>query len=818
MRILPMLLTVRRSNRPQAALVMGAILGLGALMLGIGGCGGGSSSRPAASPSYTLGASALNPASVTAGNSSASTITLTPANGYSGSVKLSCGAVSGGMTAPTCAFNPATVTIGGSNAGTSTLTLSSSGSTPAGTYSVSIAASDASGLASSNGAAAVTLTVTNSPGYSLTATALSPVSIVAGSASTSIVTVTPANGYSGNVSLACAPVGGETLAPVCSFSPATVLVSGSNAGTSTLTVSTSFGTPGGRYAITVIASDANQLAPGNGAQALALAVTVLPGYSLSSTMLNPGSIVAGNAATSTITLTPGPGYAGSVSLSCGPVSGGMQAPTCSFSPATVPVSGSHAGISTLTVSTSIGTPGGSYAITVTASDASQLAPNYGAQVLTLTTAAVIQHVVIIFQENRSTDNLFHDPVLIARGADIASSATNSLGQTVPLTPINLGTQGSDPSSYDLAHFHGAFVAMYDGGKMDGLNPACAPVASCPPNFQYRYVKESDVQPYFTMAEQYTFADRMFQTNQGPSFPAHQFILSGTSAPSENSPLFGADNPTLSTTKPVGCIAPSASRIDLIDASGSLTTHTPIYPCFEHATLTDLLDARGLSWRYYSPIAPGALWTAPNAINHICQAFTVNDVLTCTGPIYTSNVIVPQTQILTDIMNGQLAKVSWVIPSGISSDHSNSSDGSGPAWVASVVNAIGNSAYWANTAIFITWDDWGGWYDHVAPKVINDSVSWGSGYVYGFRVPLIVVSPYAKAAHISHVTHDFGSILKFIETAFTLPSLGYADEPADDLSDCFNLTQTPITFQTIQAPLNADFFLHDKRPATAPDDD
>jgi phospholipase C len=818
MRIPSTLLKVRRSNRPQAALLCGAILGLCALMLGIGGCGGGSSGRPAASPSYTLGASASIPASVMAGNSSASAITLTPANGYAGSVKLSCGAVSGGMPAPTCTFNPATVTISGSNVGTSILTLSTSGSAPAGTYSVSITGSDASGLAPGNGGAAVRLTITIPPSYSLTATALSPDSIVAGSASTSVLTLTPANGYSGNVSLACAPVSGEALAPACSINPATVMISGSNAGTSTLTVSTSIGTPGGRSVITVTASDANQLAPGNGAQSLTLAVTVPPGYSLSSSMLNPGSIVAGNASTSAVTLTSGPGYAGNVSLSCGPVNGGMQAPTCTFSPATVPVSGSHTGISTLTVSTSIGTPGGSYAIAVTASDANQLPPNNGAQVLTLTAAAVIQHVVIIFQENRSTDNLFHDPVLIARGADIASSATNSLGQTVPLTPINLGTNGSNPSSYDLGHFHGAFVAMYDGGKMDGLNPTCSPAASCPANFQYRYVKEADVQPYFTMAEQYTFADRMFQTNQGPSFPAHQFILSGTSAPTENSPLFGADNPTLSATKPIGCIAPPASTIDLIDASGSLTTHTPIYPCFEHATLTDLLDARGLSWRYYSPIAPGALWTAPNAIDHICQAFTVNDVLTCTGPIYTSNVIVPQTQILTDILNGQLATVSWVIPSGISSDHSNSSDGSGPAWVASVVNAVGNSAYWANTAVFITWDDWGGWYDHVAPKVISDGVSWGSGYVYGFRVPLIVVSPYAKAAHISHVTHDFGSILKFIETAFTLPSLGYADAPADDLSDCFDLTQTPITFKTIRAPLDAHFFLHDKRPATAPDDD
>src|SRR5208337_2129136 len=145
-----------------------------------------------------------------------------------------------------------------------------------------------------------------------------------------------------------------------------------------------------------------------------------------------------------------------------------------------------------------------------------------------------------------------------------------------------------------------------------------------------------------------------------------------------------------------------------------------------------------------------------------------------------------------------------------SDHANSNNGSGPSWVASIVNAIGNGPYWANTAIIITWDDWGGWYDHVAPKVINDGISWGSGYVYGFRVPLIVVSPYAKAAYISHATHDFGSILKFIEATFDLPSLGYADRLADDLSDCFNLTHTPLSFQAIPAAQNAAYFIYDKR--------
>ncbi len=414
----------------------------------------------------------------------------------------------------------------------------------------------------------------------------------------------------------------------------------------------------------------------------------------------------------------------------------------------------------------------------------------------------IDHVVVIFQENRTPDNLFHDPVLISRGADIATAGTNSKGQTITLGQINLA------SNYDLSHAHSAFLAMYDGGKMDGadlIEVSCNKDPACPPpNPQFMYVNPGDVQPYFQLAEQYTFGDRMFQTNQGPSFPAHQFIISGTSAPTATSNLFASGN--LNRGSIAGCIALPGTTVDLIDPSGRFSA---AYPCFEHPTLTDLLDARGISWRYYAPSA-GSIWTGPDAIQHICQPQTQNGELVCTGSAW-KNVIIPQTQVLADIANNQLAKVSWVIPTGSDSDHPQGNDGTGPSWVASIVNAFGHSQYWSTTAIFITWDDWGGWYDHVAPKVINS-------YEYGFRVPLIVVSPYAKPAYISHVTHDFGSILKFVEQNFSLPSLGYADSPADNLSDCFDFSQNPITFRTIPAALDANFFVHDTRPPTDPDDD
>jgi len=539
------------------------------------------------------------------------------------------------------------------------------------------------------------------------------------------------------------------------------------------------------------------------------------GYSLAVSALIPASITAGNTSTATITLTPTGGYSGSVTLSCAAISG-ANAPTCSFNPNPVPVSGN--GTSTLTISTVIDTPGGNYTISVTGKDANDLAPNNGAQSLTLTAAAVIQHVVVIFQENRTPDNLFQDSVLIARGADIAQQGKNSSGQTITLAPMDLGTAGSSPQNYDLSHSHSAFVSMYDGGKMDGADKiACSPAAQCPPNAhpnpQFKYVMQSDVAPYFALAEQYTFGDQMFQTNQGPSFPAHQFIYGGTSAPTASSPLFASENPP----QPAGCIATSTTTVTMIDAVGSESAQPAQYPCFEHQTLSDLLDAKAVTWRYYAPSA-GSIWTAPDAIQHVCKPQTVSGTLTCTGPDWSGSVVIPQTQVLADITNGQLAQVSWVIPDGAASHHALSNDGSGPSWVASIVNAIGNSPYWANTAIVITWDDWGGWYDHVAPKVINDGVSWGSGYVYGFRVPLMVVSPYAKAKYISHTSHDFGSILKYIETTFSLNSLGYADAYADDLSDCFNMTQSPISFQTIAAPIGATHFLESKRPAVDPDDE
>jgi phospholipase C len=188
-------------------------------------------------------------------------------------------------------------------------------------------------------------------------------------------------------------------------------------------------------------------------------------------------------------------------------------------------------------------------------------------------------------------------------------------------------------------------------------------------------------------------------------------------------------------------------------------------------------------------------------------------------------VINPSHVLTDIANCNLPGVSWVIPDGKNSDHAQSNTGGGPSWVASVVNAVGNNPkcangelYWNNTAIVITWDDWGGWYDHEPPTILPGVQG---DYQYGFRVPLIVVSAYTQAAYVNNNRMDFGTILRFIEKNFgiTRGSLNFADaRTTGDLALFFKLNQAPRIFQTIPATLSADFFIHDTSPATDPDDD
>ena len=494
----------------------------------------------------------------------------------------------------------------------------------------------------------------------------------------------------------------------------------------------------------------------------------------------------------------------------------------------------------------------------------------------------LQHIIVIVQENRTPTNLFgNDAALVANGFHLPT--TGPCGTTQTITPSSYQLD----ACFDPSHAHNpAWLSMYDAGAMDGAcqikpglsNCSAQQQAGIPPCVvngkqtvcpQYTFVEPSLLGPYFQMAASGGFANYMFQTNQGPSFPAHQFLFSGTSEPiaptTKDYKFFVAENATFPSgdnDRHYGCLADVGTYVRQVnpttgaDVKGYKPTYvapadqTPGYPCYEHNTLADVFDAvtpNPITWRYYTA-GDGSLWNAPNAINHICvpSGSTTDGTSTCTGSIYASNVVL-DLQVFTDLgaNPGQpqctLPQVSWVIPDGNWSDHPGSlgHDG-GPSWVAAIVNAVGGfnndgsptamqCGYWANTAIITTWDDWGGFYDDINPIAAMSAGNDGKGgypgtknganYVYGFRVPLLITSTYAKANYVSggnvyppscpnSYCHDFGSILNFIEFAFgtggtPLPEIGpsnwhYADHYAQDqgkapnnysLYDFFNFQKT-----------------------------
>jgi phospholipase C len=368
-----------------------------------------------------------------------------------------------------------------------------------------------------------------------------------------------------------------------------------------------------------------------------------------------------------------------------------------------------------------------------------------------------QHVIVVIQENRTPDNFLQglcpttNPSACSTQPgpgqyNIQTTAwldkTSKTGTTNPhSTPFGIG--------YDIEHSHSAFVGMCDlnsstgACRMDGaVAVGCLPHAQpCPPKKAFAYVDNSTgvLNPYLDLVAAYGWGNSFFQTNQGASLAAHQFLFGATSAPSaedDHNGIFAASN---AGGAPSGCVAAPTTTTSLINPQG--IEFTGIFPCFEHQTLSDILNAVGVSWRYYGTNGSG-IWMAPTAIKHICVP--VNGQ--CTGPEWISHVESKSSAVLSDILTKcKLRGVSWVTPDGKNSDHPGIADRTGgPSWVASIVNAVGTSpcknpdgsSYWSSTAIIITWDDWGGWYDHVAPMI--QAFPQG-GFQMGFRVPLIVVS-------------------------------------------------------------------------------
>ncbi|MBV8490042.1 MAG: hypothetical protein JO199_05870 [Candidatus Eremiobacteraeota bacterium] len=401
----------------------------------------------------------------------------------------------------------------------------------------------------------------------------------------------------------------------------------------------------------------------------------------------------------------------------------------------------------------------------------------------------IRHIVIVFQENRSFDNLFAG----YPGADTAMSGKMSDGQTVALSPVSL-------VSNDICHGYWDGINDYDNGAMDHFDQNCG-ASGYSGRFAYSYVERSQTRPYWQMARYYTLADHMFPPLMGPSWTAHLTIISGTANLSPTSTLID-----LPSAGPWGCDAPAGTVTWQVNSQRQ-ESYGP-FPCLtQFRTMADTLDAGHISWRFYAPplsYGGGQLWTSFDNIKSVRYGHDWIYVRT------------PSPQFLKDVQNGYLANMTWIVPDWPYSDHAGGGD-QGPSWVSAVVNTIGKSKYWSDTAIFVLWDDWGGWYDNVPPPQIDYRG-------LGERVPCLVISPYARAQYISHTQYEFGSVLKFAEETFHLPPLGstaqgYTDSRATSISDSFDFTKPARAFVPITAaPYPSTYFITKKPSYKAPDDD
>ena len=390
----------------------------------------------------------------------------------------------------------------------------------------------------------------------------------------------------------------------------------------------------------------------------------------------------------------------------------------------------------------------------------------------------IAHVVFIIQENRSFNNLF----MGYPGATTATYGYDTNGRKIRLHSGPLGTV------WDIDHSSTAFFSACDGRgqipgtdcRMDGWNNERA--IQAPKNAAYEYVLRPEIVPYWEIARSYVLADRMFASDLDGSFVAHQYAVAAYASRTVDYPL-GV----------WGCEGGKASTVPTLLVN---RTYGPSVPaCFDNPTIADEADAAGVSWRFYAgyPYGDGGPWSAYQADRKIFR-----------GPDWSANVISPPAQFLTDVGNGHLAAITWITPTYENSDHAGLLGNTGPAWVASLVNAIGESKYWNSTAIFIMWDDWGGWYDPVRP-VYEDYDG------LGFRVPLLMVSPYAKRGYVTHVQYETASVLRFIEDNFGLPQLAASDARANDpVNDAFDYRRQPRKFRKISGGKPALYWLTQPR--------
>jgi len=367
----------------------------------------------------------------------------------------------------------------------------------------------------------------------------------------------------------------------------------------------------------------------------------------------------------------------------------------------------------------------------------------------------IEHIVFIVKENRSFDEYFGT----FPGANGATTATLSTGQVISLghTP--------DPPTHDMGHEWVDSHSNVDGGRMDrfDLERLCSVNGDMQCLTQ---LYQSDIPNYWAYAQSYALSDETFSSVESGSYPAHLMLVAGSSQTA-------IDNPRSTMSGQWGCDAVAGTNVPAMDAKFVVSS---TFPCFNATTLGALADAAGVSWKAYTVIkGPDGAYIY-NPYRSFSPMFDSSDWGT---------KIVDESNLIKDAQAGQLPALSWVTPPGGQTDHPPESACVGENWTVKQINAImqGPAAQWNSTVIFLTWDDFGGFYDN-APPPYRDQ------YGLGIRVPMIIISPWAIRG-VYHTEVEFASVLRFMEETFGLPNLGGADTIANDFQDAFNYTQTAL---------------------------
>lgn len=398
----------------------------------------------------------------------------------------------------------------------------------------------------------------------------------------------------------------------------------------------------------------------------------------------------------------------------------------------------------------------------------------------------IKHIVVIMQENRSFDNYFGTypgangiPKNVCMSPDPDHPYN---GQCVkPFLSIN-------PISEDMPHGYQSSTVAYDNGKMDGFMLA----ENEDPNTM-SYYDNKTIPYYWDLAKHYVLADNFYSSVLSYSLPNHWYAVAGQ-APATS--IFYGLHPgprgliaqLLAKHFGLGGIIGGDNLLNKSNNTFGLRSHLVDEEYLRESNLTttvvDLLmnnTNNKISWKYYDhPIQTGGYKRAI----YSGRAFEYWNPFSAKGISYTETYaphFVNRTQIFTDLKSGSFPQVSWVIPSAPLSEHPPANITVGMNWVKNVIDTIMKSQYWASTAIILTWDDYGGFYDHVPPPQIDK-------YGLGFRMPALIISPYTKHGYVDHTQYQFESILKFIEWRFNIPALTNRDLHANNLLDAFNFNQ------------------------------